>query len=153
MSSSAIAQDLEPVVSGLGFSLLEASTSTVHGRTHVHVVIYRAEGIGMDDCVEVHKTIMPRLELMLDDRDIALQVASPGIDRVMKDPAELHVFAGKGVQILRISTGEWLGGLVVETSDTTVTIRKDGVETIVPLSDIRKAKLDYAEEVGKTDVK
>ena len=153
MSSSAIAQDLEPVISGLGFSLLEASTSTVHGRTHVHVVIYRPEGIGMDDCVEVHKTIMPRLEVTLDDRDVALQVASPGIDRIMKDPTELRVFVGKGVQVLRMSTSDWLAGLVVSADDTDVVIRKDGVETTVPLSDIRKAKLDYAEEVGKTDVK
>jgi ribosome maturation factor RimP len=152
VSASALAQDLEAIIAGLGFSLLEASTSTVHGRTHVHVVIYRAEGVRMDDCVEVHKTIMPRLEVMLDDRDVALQVASPGIDRVMKDPSELRVFVNKGVQILR-ADNEWVAGVVSAADNDAVTIRKGTEETTVPLSEIRKAKLDYTQEVVKTDVK
>lgn len=150
--SASLREDLEAVIQGLGFTLLEANTSTVHGRTHVHVVVYSRDGVTIDACAEIHKTIMPRLELVLDDRDVALQVASPGIDRVMKEPEELRVFGGKGVQILRKSTQDWVGGVVVGTDDRSVVLATGREQERISFDDIQKAKLDFTQEVVKTDV-
>jgi ribosome maturation factor RimP len=104
--------------------------------------------VSIDDCAEVHRTVLPRLELLLDDRDVALQVASPGIERTMKDPRELEVFAGRGVKILKRDSEDWVAGIVRSADAQRVELKTaDGVHEIA-LSDIRKAKLDYTQEVG-----
>ena len=89
-------ENVSPVVKAMGFSIVELESSVVSGRTHVHLVIYRPSGVSIDDCAEVHRTVQPRLETLMDDRDIALQVASPGVDRAIKSNIEYSVFVGRG---------------------------------------------------------
>jgi ribosome maturation factor RimP len=135
------------VVTGMGYSIVDVDQSVVKGRIHVHLVVYRKEGVNVDNCAEIHKTIAPRLELLLDDRDVALQVASPGIDRILKSNAEFAVFAGRGVKVLRKSTMEWTAGMVEESDESSVTLTLEGTSEVIPFSDVQKAKLDYTQEV------
>lgn len=142
-----LTSELEDVVRGLGFEIVELNQSVVKGRTHVHLVVYREEGVNVDHCAEIHKTLAPRLELLLDDRDVALQVASPGIDRVIKNMHEFSVFAGRGVRVLRKSSMEWEAGRIEETDERSVTLRTGERRITVEFADIQKAKLDYTQEV------
>ncbi len=144
---AALRSQVDDLVSGLGFSIVEIAHSVVKGRSHVNLVVYRPEGITIDQCAEIHRTVMPRLELVMDDRDVALQVSSPGIDRVIKDASEYSVFAGKGVRVLRRSTNEWCAGVIVGAGDSSLEMRC-GTDTVtVAYDDIQKAKLDYSQEV------
>ena len=146
-ATDALREQLEEIVQGVGFSIVELHSSVVKGRTHVHLVVYRPEGVSIDDCAEVHKTVRPRIELLLDDRDVALQVASPGIDRTIKDNSEYAVFVGRGVRLLKKGAESWLGGVIRAGSDREVEIETaEGIETI-PYAEIQKAKLDYTQEV------
>jgi ribosome maturation factor RimP len=138
---------LADVVQGLGFEIVELSQSVVKGRTHVHLVVYREEGVNVDQCAMIHKTLAPRLEILLDDRDVALQVASPGIDRVFKDSSEFSVFAGRGVQVLRKSDMEWHPGVIETSDDISVTLRRGETQVTIEFDDVQKAKLDYTQEV------
>jgi ribosome maturation factor RimP len=140
-------EQVSDVVSGLGYSVVDVNQSVVKGRTHVHLVIYRREGVNVDDCAEIHKTVAPRLELLLDDRDVALQVASPGIDRTFKSNREFAVFVNRGVKVLLKSSMEWTSGIVASSDETSVTLESDGTSAHIPFSDIQKAKLDYTQEV------
>lgn len=135
------------VVSGMGYSVVDVNQSVVKGRTHVHLVIYRREGVNVDDCAQIHKTIAPRLELLLDDRDVALQVASPGIDRTFKSNHEFSVFEDRGVKVLRKSSMKWTAGIVEQSDDSGVTLVSEGASVTIPFSDVQKAKLDYTQEV------
>ena len=56
-------EDLEPIVRGLGYCLVDCAARTVQRRFHIHLVIHRPEGVGIDDCTAVHKTVRPRVEL------------------------------------------------------------------------------------------
>ena len=143
----AVRDQIEEVVQGVGFRIVELHSSVIKGRTHVNLVVYRPEGVSIDDCAEVHKTLRPRLELLLDDRDVAIQVASPGIDRTIKDNAEFAVFTGRGVSILSRETGEWFGGIVGDAGEREVEVRASEETRRIPYADIQKAKLDYTQEV------
>ncbi len=139
--------ELEDVVRGLGFEIVDLNQSVVKGRTHVHLVVYREEGMNVDHCAEIHKTVAPRLELLLDDRDVALQVSSPGIDRVFKHMHEFSVFAGRGVRVLRKSNMKWEAGRIEQSDDQSVTLRSGESRITVEFADVQKAKLDHTQEV------
>lgn len=146
-TTGALYEQLEEIVQGVGFRIVELNVSVVKGRTHANLVIYRPEGVSIDDVAEVHKTVLPRIELLLDDRDVALQVASPGIDRTFKDNVEFAVFAGKGVRILSQERGDWIGGVIREATDRDVEIETPEGVVRIAFSDVQKARLDYTQEV------
>jgi ribosome maturation factor RimP len=146
-TTGALHEQLEEIVQGVGFRIVELSASVVKGRTHVNLVIYRPEGVSIDDVALVHKTVLPRIELLLDDRDVALQVASPGIDRTFKDNVEFAVFAGKGVRVLSRERDDWVGGVIGEVTGRDVEIDTPEGAMKIAFSDVQKAKLDYTQEV------
>jgi len=141
--------EIGALVEELGFQVVELHSAMVKGRLHLDLVIYRSEGVSIDDCASVHKVIMPRAELLLDNRDVAVQVSSPGIDRVLKDNRELAVFTGRGVRILTRDSDDWVGGIVDSASDREVFLRSGEQRTSIAFEAIQKARLDYSQEVGK----
>jgi ribosome maturation factor RimP len=142
-----LAENVTPIVEGLGFRVVELNTAVVSGRTHVTLVIYSAAGVGIDECAIVHRTVLPRLEVLMNDRDVALQVASPGIDRVLKDWHEFEIFTGRGVRILSRGQEEWTSGVVQKAGDQEVELAGPSGVTTVRYAEIQKAKLDYTQEV------
>ena len=139
--------DIFSLVLQLGFQVVELHSAAVKGRLHLDIVIYRPEGVSIDDCAAVHKVIMPRAELILDNRDVAVQVASPGIDRTLKDNREFAVFADRGVQILLRGSNDWVRGIVDSASDHHVTLKSGPHCQSIAFADIQKARLDYSQEV------
>ena len=139
--------DFAPLLRELGFQIVELHVATVKGRTHLELAIYGPEGVSVDDCATVHKVIMPRAELILDDRDVALQVASPGIDRTFKDNDEFAVFLNRGVRVLIRGTDDWIGGVVASVSERDVTLRNGQERQSIAFADIQKTRLDYSQEV------
>ena len=87
------------------------------------------------------------MEVLLNDRDIAMQVASPGIDRAIKNDIEYSVFVGRGVRVLCASTGDWTAGIIQSATEAGVVIASDDTTHSIPFADIQKAKLDYSQEV------
>lgn len=144
---SELKTDFEPLLRELGFKILELHAATVKGRTHLDLVIYRPEGVTIDDCATVHKVVMPRAELVLGDRDVAVQVASPGIDRTFKENSEFAVFVDRGVRVLLRGTDEWIGGVVDSVSEREVTLRDGEKRRSIAIADIQKARLDFSQEV------
>ena len=144
---SMLQQQATPIVEGLGFRVVELSIGVANGRTQVALVIYRQNGVGIDDCAQVHRTLLPRLELLMSNRDVALQVMSPGIDRVFKDWTEFGVFVGRGVTVLLRDDEAWISGVISRATDSEVELTGADGARVVPYSDIQKARLDYSQEV------
>ena len=117
-----LADSVKPIVESLGFRIVELHTAVVRGTTHVDLVVYRPEGVGIDDCAGIHRTILPRIEVLLGDRDVTVQVSSPGIDRTLKSDAEFSVFAGRGVRVLLTGATEWLAGVIGGAGEQAVEI-------------------------------
>ena len=138
---------IEPLLSGMGFSLVELSIGRLSGSTRVSVVIYRREGVGVDDCAEVSSLLFPRLEATDDLPDVSLEVSSPGTERSLRSPAEYAIFAGRGVRILAGTDTEWIRGIIDRVEAGSLWLRSGRETRGFALSGIRKARLDHSVEV------
>ena len=141
---------LQPVLKGLGFSLIELSVSRHRGSVQIRAVIYNPgcrEGaaslpIGTDDCSKVHRAIMPRLELEFAGTDIYLEVSSPGIDRLIKDESEFAYYLGRKVRCYRTDITEWTAGILESADEKGINIKtNDGNITRLEFDIIAKARL------------
>ena len=138
---------IEPLLRGMGYALVELSLGRRKGTTRVSVVIYRNEGVGIEQCTEVSSLLLPRIETIEGIQDVSLQVSSPGIERPIRDPSEYSIFAGRGVRILSGEETEWLGGIIEGVEGGTLWLRRGDERRGFALGGIRKARLDHFAEV------
>ena len=143
---AACKEPLQAVLKGLGFSLIELTVSRHRGSVQIRAVIYNGKSIGVDDCSKAHRAITPGLELAFPQQDIYLEVSSPGIDRLIKDPAEFAHYTGRGVRCYRTDISDWTAGILESAGEKEIVIKtKEGVITL-DFGIIAKAKLDAAQE-------
>lgn len=138
--------EITPVVEGLGCSIVEFKTARQRDRLIVHLVVYKQGGISISECSEVHKLVQPRIEVITGVENIHMEVSSPGISRKIKAVSEYAVFRGKGIKILTIEN-DWITGIIEDTDEKMVTLKQEDKVIGIPYHDIRKAKLDYTQEV------
>ena len=84
--------EVEPIVTGMGFTLVELRHSRSKNQNHVILVVYRRDGVGINECAAISKNLYPRLELIDGLENLQLQVSSPGLDRVLKSDEEYSIF-------------------------------------------------------------
>lgn len=137
-----IFEDVQPVLRGLDCRAVEVKSAVRSGTLHVVLIIHREGGVDLEACTDVYRAVYPRLEILYPEKDIHLEVSSPGVSRVMKSPEEFEIFKGQDVKLLLDEESEWRSGTIVDTSDNSVDISAgNGVETY-QFAAIRKAKLD-----------
>ncbi len=135
-------KELKPVISGLGYDIVEFHSRMKEGNLNLSLSIYKPDGITIDDCTLVHRTVFPRIEVMEGIRDINLQISSPGTSRKIKSLDEFYIFTGKNVSILTYEDSEWIKGRIVSVKDDLLTLSTKDDTVSVDLSDIKKAKLE-----------
>jgi len=143
-------EEVETPVKNLGFSVVEINSSTNRNRLKINMIISGKDGVKIDDCSVVHKTVFPRLEVIYDSFDVYLEVSSPGIERTFKDAREFDVFEGKAVKIMYGGSNDWAEGVIESTTETEVTIRFKEASQEIKFNDVHKCKLDYLREVRKS---
>ncbi len=141
MTDADLTAELSPVVEGLGLALVECRSQGVRGVLHVHVVVHRLGGVSIDDCAEVHRTIVPRLELLTDHRDIHVEVSSPGISRKLKENREFPIFVGTKMKVMDMAN-EWKYGLLEAADDEGIVLNVDGTNERLAYPEIRAARLE-----------
>lgn len=138
---------LERSVTQLGFELVDVEVSN-RGKL-IRLFIDKPEGINIDDCVLVSNQLSNLLAVEHDIDYDRLEVSSPGLDRVLKKPADFERFSGQRAQVkLRVPVvGEnkeprknFLGILRGLDQDALL-IECDGVVQKIVLSNIDKARL------------
>ncbi len=139
---NSLINEIEPVVEGLGFSLVEFSSHRNRSNLTVNAIIYSKNGVGLEECSRVYKTILPRIELLEDTRNINLEVSSPGLSRNIKSIEEFGIFVGKRVKILKKDESGWIHGRIISVDNNSVKINEDKNAITVSFEDINKAKLE-----------
>jgi ribosome maturation factor RimP len=89
---------LGPVVSGLGYELVEIEWSSAGHNSLVRIYIDRTDGaaIGLDDCERVSRSVGAVLEAEdLIGHEYRLEVSSPGFDRPLRTAEHFERFAGQ----------------------------------------------------------
>ena len=132
---------IEQTAEGLGYELVDFETSP-RGRL-MRVFIDSPNGITVDDCATVSNQLTRIFEVENVDFD-RLEISSPGLDRVVKKPADFERFAGQDIQIkVRIPQagrrnfqGELLG-----LKEDKVGLRLEKEEVELEFTNIEKARL------------
>ena len=87
------------------------------------VEIDHADGVWIDDCVQLSKYIEDRLNR--DDEDYELEVGSAGLGQPFKVPQQYVNFIGKEVEVLDADGKKYRGVLkAVDGRDFTVTVKE-----------------------------
>ena len=138
--------DCEPVVSGLGYSLVELRIFRTNGTVQVKIAIAHKDpsitaGIGTEDCAKVHRLLLPRHEALLQSQDIYMEVTSPGLERNIKNAAEFVFFTGRYVKLYDVSVSDWVSGKITAADGASLTIKTEDTERNIPYGQISKAKL------------
>jgi ribosome maturation factor RimP len=147
--TEALTGDLEPLITGMGFALVELDLfrSKKLGTAQVRLVLTRppgAEGggIGTGDLSRIHRAVLPRLELALEGADFSVELSSPGTDRIIRNGAEFRHFTGRAVKCYRTDTSDWFSGVLRASDKEKILLEtKEGIIEL-KYGIIAKAKLD-----------
>jgi len=127
--------EVEPIVSGMGFSLVELRHNRSRQQNHITLVVYRPEGVGVNECAAISKNLHPRLELIEGLENLRFQVSSPGLDRVLKSEREYTIFAGRGVRVMLHGQKEWIRGKIEGVQEGVLSLDEDGKMKKIKIAD------------------
>lgn len=133
---------VERSVTQLGYELVDLEISN-RGKL-LRVFIDKPEGVTIDDCVLVSNQLGNVLAVENDIDYDRLEVSSPGIDRVLKKPADFERFVGQRAQVkLRVpmDTRKKLLGILRGVKADSLLIECEETLIEVALSNIDKARL------------
>ncbi|MEW5818486.1 MAG: hypothetical protein AB1798_24235 [Spirochaetota bacterium] len=133
---------VEPLVSRMGYCVVEIKSRHVENRLQIHLVIHKPGGISIDDCTEVYRAVMPRIEVVENTRDVHLEVSSPGVGRVLKSADEFKVFFGCGIKILINGSDGWIKGTIQGVLNDKMILATENGDREMAFDTIIKAKLD-----------
>jgi ribosome maturation factor RimP len=138
---------LEPVVSDLGYELLDIEFSSAGRSSLVRVYLDRTDGdaVGLDDCERASRAIGATLDIADPiGHEYRLEVSSPGFDRPLRTAAHFARFAGSEARIelaKPLDGRRRFRGRLGPVAEGMVTIEVDRKEWRLPLAGISKARL------------
>jgi ribosome maturation factor RimP len=138
----------QPTLDFLGYELYGLDLSGSGGHTTLRVRIDRPQGVSLDDCERVSKS----LSALLDQADplptrYDLEVSSPGAERPLRTLDEYRRFVGRRANVrYRVGESERVAeGRLNAVSDTTIELQlADGKHqraVAIPLADVLAARL------------
>ena len=140
-------KELEPLIRGMGFDLVELKSIKTKANARVFIVIYRREGLDLEACTDVLKTLRPRIQVLMENPDVSIEVSSPGTERNLKSPREYRIFQGRGVKVLINGANDWTGGILAAAGDRELELSKKDMAQTIAYDNIKKIKLDDGQEV------
>ena len=127
----------EPVVTGLGFDLVDCSYVKEARGMVLTLYIDKRGGIGIDDCETVSRAVDPIIDESSSIDPDFFEVSSPGLTRPLKKERDYIRNMGKLIEIRTFSPVDHrkeFTGKLTAYDDETVTIDEDGV----PVTIVRK---------------
>ena len=139
-------EKLSPVIEGLGYELVEVFYGKQVDGMNLIFFIDSPNGITIEDCEKVHRTIDPILDEInpTNDAHYILSVSSLGLDRPIKTERDFKRNLGKEIEITLFSKQDgkkvFVGILEEYTADSvtiknkeTMTFNKTKIAHIVPV--------------------
>jgi ribosome maturation factor RimP len=140
---------LEPLITALGFELVDVEWAGGPRDGTVRVFIDLPESaqrhVGVEDCEQVSREV----SALFDADDpipgrYALEVSSPGFDRLLRKPAHFARFVGQRIKlelaVARDGRRRYTGDLLAARADG-IELMVDGQKVEVPFAEIGKARL------------
>ena len=153
----AIRDCIQPAMDEAGFEIVQIRMTDGKKRKTLQISLdtKAGEGITVDQCAKASRTISE----LLDVEDIIsgeynLEVGSPGIDRPLSTAEQFERYIGFEAKIetsLPIEGRRRFPGVLRQVKDNAVVIGIDGVDHIIPLSNIANAKLKLTDALIKAE--
>jgi len=94
-------------VTDRGFDLVDVEFKREQDGMYLRIYIYSKQGIGIDDCVEVHRLVEPLIDENIDiEGPYTLEVSSPGYDRKFKYEEDYRRYMGETVEVRLYKSNE-----------------------------------------------
>ena len=124
-------EKIVPIINQMGYEVLEVEYAKKQDGMNLSFIIDSPNGILIDDCEKVHKTIDPILDEInvSDDKAYILNVCSPGIDRPIKNYKDFLRNKDKEVQVslfAKLNGQKTIEGLLVDYTDEDITLSQNG---------------------------
>ena len=155
---SGLFKEIDSLVSSLSLSLVEVTKTERKGGVDMTVILYRSDSdITLDELESAYNIIYPRYSVLLGERDLNLEVSSPGLGRNIKDLSEFSVFTGKRVRLYSTGYSSYVSGMIESCDERSLTLtdyliedkKESGERIVITYDTIAKAKLDYKWEDEK----
>ncbi len=136
---------MEPLIGRLGYELVDLEHGAGRGSAVVRLYIDRPGGVGIEDCERVSREV----SALLDVEDpiptaYALEVSSPGFDRVLRTRAHFERFAGSRVTVelaaARAGRRRYTGTLLA-VGDSGIELEVDGERVTLGFAEVARARL------------
>lgn len=135
---------IEPRFDEWGFELVELAVNQRKQTIVFSVLAEKPKGITLDECAFINRHISRLLE---DENPIAedwvVEVASPGLDRPLTNPADFRRIQGRNVRVHlkeKIAQKMEHSGDILKVDDTDLTLRTKNGEVTIPLNSIETGK-------------
>jgi ribosome maturation factor RimP len=136
-----VSDSIVPIVKGLGFEIVELRVNRGKRLVDIEIIVYKPQGVSIEDCAEISQTLHPRLELIPHCEGLVLRVSSPGLDRQFKSNGEFAIFKGHGVKVLFPGESEWRAGTIGEVTENGFTLISASDSKFFTFDAIKKARL------------
>lgn len=145
--ASTVADLIGPTVAELDYDLWDVEYVKEGSEYYLRITIDREEGITIDDCELVHRTIDP----MLDEADpiedsYHLEVSSPGIERELKYDWHFEAFIGAEVEAklyAPVNGAKSYRGVLVGYSEAEIIINVGDTDVALPSDKVSKVNTVY----------
>ena len=147
-----VCRSLEQLVGEMDMSLIELDIFHKKGRdssVQVKAVILAKGTTGLAECSRIHHAILPRLELAFPEKDVYLEVSSPGINRIIKDGREFAHYLGRGVKCYRTDISDWTAGILRTANEEELELETENGKLVLSYETIAKARLDSMPDNGR----
>jgi ribosome maturation factor RimP len=135
----------EPELRGLGYELVEVEFAPGPGGGTLRFYIDKPEGIDAEDCASVSHAVLDSIEA--DDPlpgDFAIEVSSPGLDRVLRTPEHFARFVDNRVKVELLVPRDGrrrYTGVLRRTDGESIELEVDNFSVSIRLAEINKARL------------
>lgn len=132
---------VKPICEALSLDLVESSTRRSGGVLDFTLIIHKKGGVSTDDCALLHRSLFLKLQTTF-QKEIGLEISSPGLDRVLKYEDEFSIFIDQPVRWLEKGDADYQSGYIAGVEEKVVLFRTETDLKRVSVDNILKAKLN-----------
>lgn len=135
---------MRSIVASLGYELWGYEQQPQGSRQLLRIYIEKEDGISLDDCAQVSRQLATALAVENPQNDYALEVSSPGMDRVFFTLEQCRRYVGKKIKVKllqAVDERKRLVGMLTQVNDADIVLCVDDENIVVQWNNVAKARL------------
>lgn len=155
ITDNSLFKEIKNILDTMGYICVDVKRSEHLSSLRFSIVIYCSDrAVTVDDCANVYNSLFLRLSAEFQNREIELEISTPGLQRNIRDVWEFEVFQNKILRIYDSETSAWIHGKNEKYENNVLFLsswenedtKEKGDMIKLEYSQIVKAKLHYSWE-------